>query len=178
MKVKEIIVVEGKHDSDTLKKYLDCETIETSGTHLGHEVIKLIKQMQKTRGVIIFTDPDSPGEKIRQTINQQVPGCLNAFIERKLAHTTKKVGIEHASKVDIMNSLSNLMHYDEQYQVTLSKEAFIDLGLQGRDDSAARRFYLGSKLFIGKPNAKTLYKRLNMLQLTKADIEEYLKEYA
>ena len=41
----------------------------------------------KKRGVIIFTDPDAPGEKIRSTINQHVKGCKNAFIDRKKAIT-------------------------------------------------------------------------------------------
>ena len=33
-----------------------------------------------------------------------------------------------------------------------------------------------SVLHLGKPNAKTLWKRLNMLQKTKEDVEHLLKE--
>lgn len=178
MKIKEVIVVEGKHDSDTLKKYFDCDTIETGGTHLGNEVLKLIEQAQKTRGVILFTDPDTPGEQIRHTINQRIPNCYNAFIERKNARTAKKVGIEHAGREDIIEALSHLMHYQKQDVETFTKQDMIDLGLTGQDQSVQRRTYLGERLHLGKPNAKTLQKRLNMLQLTRADVETYLKEYA
>ena len=35
VKMKEILVVEGKNDTNVLKSFLDCDTIETNGTHLG-----------------------------------------------------------------------------------------------------------------------------------------------
>ena len=78
VKMKEILVVEGKNDTNVLKSFLDCDTIETNGTHLGKEILRQIRLAQKTRGVIIFTDPDFPGEKIRSCINAAVPGCKQA----------------------------------------------------------------------------------------------------
>lgn len=176
VKIKEIIVVEGKNDTNVLKSYLDCDTIETHGTHIGSQVLQAIRNYQKKRGVIIFTDPDFPGEKIRSTINQEIPGCKNAFIEKTKARTSKKVGIEHASKEDIIEALSHLMTYDETLQETLSQDTFLDLGLQGRRDSAQRREVISKKLSLGKTNAKTLWKRLNMLQLCRADVEALLKQ--
>lgn len=174
VKMKEILVVEGKNDSNVLKQYVNCDTIETHGTHLGKEILKQIALAQKTRGVIIFTDPDYPGEKIRQTINAAVPGCKNAFIEKKKARTNKKVGVEHASREDIMEALSHLMTYDKDLQDTLRYDEFLDMGLNGRKDSAEKREQIAVSLHLGKPNAKTLFKRLNMLQLTRSDVEALL----
>lgn len=37
MKIKEIIVVEGKNDTNVLQSCIDCDTIETNGTHLSVE---------------------------------------------------------------------------------------------------------------------------------------------
>ena len=74
MKVNEIIVVEGKNDTNTLKSFVDCDTIETHGTCLSKNTIEYIKKMQQLRGVIIFTDPDIPGNKIRSIINDKVLG--------------------------------------------------------------------------------------------------------
>ena len=175
MKLKEVIVVEGKNDTNVLKSYLDCDTIETHGTYLSKQILEEIQRIQKTRGIIIFTDPDFPGEKIRHTINQKIPGCKNAFIEKKKAKTSKKVGVEHANKEDILQALKKLMTYDPNLQDTLSYEDFIDLGLQGSEDSSRKREKIARKLSLGKPNAKTLWKRLNMGQYTKEDIEELLK---
>lgn len=177
MKLKEIIVVEGKNDTNVIQSYIDCDTIETNGTHLGKMVLQLIKQAQQARGVIIFTDPDYPGEKIRATINQHIPGCKNAFIEKNKAKTTKKVGIEHASKTDIIEALSNLMTYQTEVVETLRYDEFISFGFTGLPDSAEKRSWIAKKLYLGKPNAKTLYKRLNMLQLHSEDVANLLGDF-
>lgn len=162
VKMKEILVVEGKNDTNVLKSFLDCDTIETNGTHLGKEILRQIRLAQKTRGVIIFTDPDFPGEKIRSCINAAVPGCKNAFIDKAKAKTNKKVGVEHACKEDILEALTHLMTFDEHLQDTLSYEEYLDLGLNGREDSAEKRAQIARSLYLGKPNAKTLFKRLNL----------------
>ena len=59
MKIKEIIVVEGKDDTVAIKRAVDADTIETNGSAIGDHVIEQVKLAQK-RGVIIFTDPDYP----------------------------------------------------------------------------------------------------------------------
>ena len=117
---------------------------------------------------------DVPGEKIRNAINTQVPGCKNAFIEKRLAKTSKKVGVEHAKPQDIKDALSHLMTYEVQVSETLSLKEFHALGLNGRNNSAQLREMLGNTLFIGKCNAKTLWKRLNMLGLSVKEVEHLL----
>ena len=44
MKIQEIIVVEGKHDSDRLHQYFDCDTIETGGLSLDEGKLETIKE--------------------------------------------------------------------------------------------------------------------------------------
>lgn len=176
MKIKEVIVVEGKNDTNKLKQFLECDTIETSGTDLSKEKLDLLQEVQKTRGIIIFTDPDAPGTLIRARINEKVKGAKNAFIMKQKARTSKKVGIEHASKEDLLESLSHLLTYDENVKETLSKADFMELGLSGKSDSALLREKLGERLFLGKCNAKTLWKRLNMLQLNKKQIIEMIED--
>lgn len=171
MKIKEVIIVEGKNDTNTLQRYLDCDTIETNGTHIGKEILMQIQLAQEKRGVIIFTDPDFPGEKIRTIINQNVHGCKHAFIEKAKAKTTKKVGVEHATKENIIEALHHVMTYADDFTETLNHDEFLSLGLQGQPYSATKREMIAVKLHLGKPNAKTLWKRLNMLQLTKEDIQ-------
>lgn len=83
MKIKEIIVVEGKDDTVAIKRAVDADTIETNGSAIGDHVIEQVKLAQQKRGVIIFTDPDYPGERIRKIISDKVPGCKHAFYRRK-----------------------------------------------------------------------------------------------
>ena len=56
--IKEVIVVEGKHDSATLKQYFKCDTVITNGLSLDEETLAYIKELNETRGVILFLDPD------------------------------------------------------------------------------------------------------------------------
>lgn len=171
MKIKEVIIVEGKNDTKNLKQYFDCETIETHGTCLSKYTLKMIKKMQATRGVILFLDPDSPGEKIRNQINQAIPGCKNAFIERKKARTDKKVGVEHAKKDDLIAALSNCMTYDKTITQEITMQDMYQLHLMGHELSSYLRERIGNYYCVGKTNAKTLLQRLNMLHLTKEELE-------
>lgn len=176
MKIKEVIVVEGHHDTNVLKQYFDCETIETNGLSLSLETIELIREAKGKYGVIIFTDPDHPGEKIRAKINEQIKGCKNAYIEKNKAKTSRKVGVEHASRADLEEALCHCFTYAETPSVTFTMEDLLQLGLQGRVDSSKRRAYLGKIYHLGKPNAKTLLKRLNLLQLSVSEVREQLEK--
>lgn len=176
MKIKEILIVEGKNDTQTLKRYFDCDTIETHGTCLSKRTLEMIQKANEKRGVIIFTDPDAPGEKIRSRINQSVKGCKNAFIDKKNARTSKKVGIEHASKEDLEKALAHCMTYTEEICETLSWNEFLELGCSGKEDSASKRRRLEEYLHLGRSNAKTLYKRLNMIQVNQEECLKILEE--
>ena len=57
--IKEIIVVEGKNDTNTLQSFFDCDTIETGGDQVNEKTIERVRQAQKTRGVIIFSFNDN-----------------------------------------------------------------------------------------------------------------------
>ena len=92
VKIKEIIVVEGKSDYTLLKSFLDVEIIITNGSEISKETLDLIKKANETKGVIILTDPDYPGMQIRNKINQYTSGCKNAFVEKSKAIKGKKVG--------------------------------------------------------------------------------------
>lgn len=176
-RIQQVIVVEGHHDTDTLKKYYDCDTIETGGSSLDDATLKFIAEVQKGRGVIIFTDPDSPGNRIRNKINQTVPGCLNAFVEKKDARTDKKVGVEHASKEALDQALENLVTIDEHPASDLTMTDLYLLGFTGTNDAAALREYVGSVYHIGNGNAKTMANRLRCLGITKEQLKETIAQW-
>ncbi|MEA5026912.1 MAG: ribonuclease M5 [Erysipelotrichaceae bacterium] len=161
MRIKQTIVVEGKSDEAKLKGIFPAEVITTNGTHLGKAKLDLIRQAQAQNGVIIFTDPDHPGDMIRQKINEAVPGCLNAFITSDKARHKQKVGIEHAEVSEIIQALNQLITYQEQ-PTGIGYAQLRGLGLIGSPESNKLRMRLCRKLNIGLCNGKTLIKRLNM----------------
>lgn len=171
--IREVIVVEGKNDTKRLKSFFDVETIETNGLNLNKKTIELIREINGKRGVILFLDPDTPGEKIRKRLNDEISGLKNAFVIKKEARTSKKVGVEHASKEVLEEALNNLVTYGE-FKDSLSKEEFYELGLAGESDSASRRTKVAKHFHLGECNGKTLFKRINMLGIGYKDIKEIL----
>lgn len=176
MKIREIIVVEGKDDTTAIKRAIDADTIETNGSAVNQATIEKVRRAQETRGVIIFTDPDFPGEKIRKTIAENVHGCKHAFLpkEAALAKGGKGVGVEHAKPEAIRDALKDAQIMRERISEEISQEDLITAGLVGGEGSKERRILLGKLLKIGYTNGKQLHKRLMMFQISKQEFAEAL----
>lgn len=178
MKIKEMIVVEGKDDTVAIQQALEADTIETGGSAINQDVISRIRLAQEKRGVIIFTDPDYPGERIRHIISQAVPGCKHAFLTRDKAVSKKgKFGIEHASSEDIRAALEKVK--TENYIEAKEEVSWADLvhmGLIGGSISQRLRDVTSAKLGIGHCNGKQFYKRLIAFQITKEELEQAYQE--
>lgn len=167
--INEVIVVEGKNDTKILKSYFNCETIETHGLGLTKETIEFIKEINLKRGVILLLDPDSPGEKTRNRLNTEIKGLKNAFIFKEDARTSKKVGVEHASKEVIEKALENLISYKDNDKL-INEIDLIELGYMGESDSYDKRLKICKKYHLGKCNFKTFVKRVNLVGLKKEDL--------
>lgn len=169
MKIKEIIVVEGKDDTVAIKRAVDADTIETNGSAINGETIEKIRLAAEKRGVIIFTDPDFPGEKIRKTISENVPNCKHAFLPKHQAKAKngKGIGVEHASEDDIREALKDAQWMEAGTGEVISIDDLMDFGLIGFPYSKERRERLGELLKIGYTNGKQLHKRLMMFQISK-----------
>ena len=105
-KIKEVIVVEGRYDKNTLSQVVDAVIIETSGFGIFNDAAKrrLLQTMAAKRGLIVLTDSDGAGFMIRNYIK----GCVDprwvkhAYIpdiygkERRKAAASKegKLGVE------------------------------------------------------------------------------------
>ncbi|MCP8971191.1 ribonuclease M5 [Ectobacillus ponti] len=178
MRIKEIIVVEGKADTVAIKRAVQADTIETNGSAVNNETIERIRLAQEKRGVIIFTDPDYPGERIRHIVSQRVPGCKHAFLskEEALAKRDKGVGIEHASDESIRRALQEVKQEMEDYEGEVSMADLLEAGLLGGSKAQQRRDALGKLLKIGRTNGKQLHKRLQMFQIPKQAFEAALMQ--
>ena len=176
MKIKEVIVVEGKKDTARIQTFFEAETFETGGTGISKKDIAYLKLLQEKRGIIVFTDPDYPGEYIRKKISDSVPEAKHAFIIAKQARENGKVGVEHASKEVLEEALSTLVSFQKK-QETLSYSDYLAMGLSGKKNSKELRTLISNHYHIGESNGKTLWKRLNALQLQSEEIVEVLKQY-
>jgi ribonuclease M5 len=176
MKIKEIIVVEGKDDTTAIKRAVDADTIETNGSAVNSATIAQVKRASETRGVIIFTDPDFPGEKIRKIIADNVPSCKHAFLpkEAAIAKNGKGLGVEHASIEAIREALIDAQMMHDVIDEEITQEDLLTAGLIGGSGSKERRIRIGDLLKIGYTNGKQLHKRLMMFQISRQEFAKAL----
>lgn len=172
MKVNEIIIVEGKTDTQVLKSFLDVDTIETGGSAISKETLDYIKTTSLTRDIIVMTDPDFPGKQIRDKIQQVVPNCKHAFVHKKDAIKKNKVGIAEASKEAILEALENVVTFNEQNE-SISWSEFLQLDIIG---NKKRRLAIYDHFHLGYGNVKTLYKRLNLVGITYEQVLSFLQQ--
>lgn len=179
MKIKEIIVVEGKNDFIKVQQAVNADIIVTNGSAIEKEVIQRIQHAQSKRGVIVFTDPDYPGQRIRHIINDKVPGCKHAFLTQDQARAkhpqNKSLGIEHASIHDIQHALKNVQTWMVDDREVFTKDDLLRHQLIGYPQSKHKRKKLGNILNIGHTNGKQLLKRLNMFQITQKQFEQAME---
>ncbi len=172
--IKETIVVEGKDDEAAVKKALKCNIITTSGFGLNEKIFKQIEYAAKITGIIIFTDPDHAGERIRERIAKRCPNCKHAFLSREDAEYKGDIGIENASPESILDALSKVRTLIEISEVSFTKQDMITLELEGYPHSAVLRNKMGKVLGIGYCNAKQFLNRLNHYGVTR---QEFIDAY-
>lgn len=183
-KIPEVIVVEGKDDTANLKRYYEVDTYETRGSAINQDDLERIVKLQELRGVIVFTDPDYNGERIRKIIMQEIPQAKHAFLNRGEAVPKSKtkgrsLGVEHASFEDLEKALSGLVgSYEDENFFDITKFDLMRLGLLMGKDSRKRREYLGEALRIGYCNGKQMLKRLELFGVSLAEVEDAMAGYS
>lgn len=177
MRIKEVIVVEGKDDTAAIKRAVEADTIETNGAALNDVVFKQIELAMERRGVIIFTDPDYQGERIRRLISERFPSCKHAFLPREKAFSKKMddIGIENASPEAIRYALRHAKKEKRQSEAQIGWNDLHAAGLVGNGDAKRRRERLGALLHIGYANGKQFLRRLHAFRITKAEFQQALK---
>ena len=174
--IKEVIVVEGRDDTRRLKEAVVCETIETNGSAINERTLEEIEVALNTRGAIIFTDPDFPGHKIRNTIIERFPNIKEAFLPKHKALGRNSVGVEHARLEDIRDALRNCQTSRQVEKELITIQDMQYLRLSGHSAAKERREYLTEKLNIGYANATQLRKKLNRYSIPPEKIAEILNE--
>jgi ribonuclease M5 len=174
--IREVIVVEGKEDTAAIRRAVEADTIETGGSAVSAETIERIRLANERRGVIILTDPDHPGERIRKLIAAAVPGCKHAFLNREDARHGGEIGVEHASPEAIRRALDGVRSEYAGPESDVEWSFLADAGLINSPDAAARRLEVGKRLGIGYGNGKQFFKRCRMFGITREELVRAMAE--
>ena len=167
--IKEVLVVEGKMDVVAIDKAVEADCIITEGFNLKPQALKNIEQAYKKRGIIILTDPDSAGERIRTYLSRRFPEAKHAFVPVEDATDNDDIGIEQAKPDAIRKALEKVRTLDWEPTDEFSGADLIVNTLSGAADASQRRARLGAILGLGFANAKTFLKRLNHYGVTREE---------
>lgn len=179
--VKEVIVVEGRYDKNTLSQIVDAVIIETSGFGIFNDAQKqkLLRTMAQARGLVVLTDSDGAGFVIRNFIKGCVdPACVkHAYIpdvygkERRKAAPSKegKLGVEGMRPQVILDALIRAgATVDErpaaESAARITKADMYKCGLSGGTGSREKRAALIKRLDLPeKLSADALLDVLNAM---------------
>ena len=177
VKIKEIIVVEGRDDITAIKRVVDAHIIALNGfSALSKKTINKMVELSKNNDLILFTDPDFAGKKIRDTLKRHIPNIKHAFVSQKAATRNDNIGVENANDEAILEALKNVITANQNVENRFSIDDLIDNGFILGNNAKERRIMLGDMLKIGYYNAKQLLKALNSFNISKEEFEKAVKK--
>ncbi len=174
--IKEAIIVEGRDDTAAIRRAVDAMTIETHGFGMPDSIWPQIDKAYEDQGIIVFTDPDYAGEKIRRQIAERYPGCRQAFLPKGKALKNGNVGVENARPEDIIEALEKAHCTSGSRDGSFTEEDLFQWELAGGPRAKARREQLGNLLSIGYGNSKSFLRKLNQFQISREEFLEKVKE--
>lgn len=157
IKIREVIIVEGKYDKIALEPIVDGIIISTDGFGIfkDREKQALIRRLADERGLLVLTDSDGAGLVIRNFIS----GCVdsskikNAYIPRIEGKEKRKsvpskdgsLGVEGMDVQVLAETLRRAgvsMTDGEKEGTHITREMLYDDGYIGRENSSERRRHL------------------------------------
>lgn len=158
IKVKQAVIVEGKYDKIKLSSIIDGLIITTDGFSVfkNKDKIELIKKLAEKDGVIILTDSDSAGFKIRSYIKSctQNGRVINIYIPDIFGKEKRKTVLSKEGKLGVEGIPSDIII-----------EAFKKAGVSADDISSGSkeeitRIMLFEDGFIGTEGSENKRKKL------------------
>ena len=174
--IKEVLVVEGKMDVVAIDKAVEADCIITEGFNLKPQALDSIAKAYQKRGIIIMTDPDSAGERIRRFLTKRFPEAKHAFIPKEDATANNDIGIEQASPEAIRTALAKVRTMEWEPTNNFTGADLLRAGISGSPAASEKRAKLGAVLGIGYANAKTFLQRLNHYGITRQEFQQAVAE--
>ena len=172
------VIVEGKYDKIKLSNFIDGIIVETDGFRIFSDKEKrtFIRNLALTKGIIIMTDSDSAGFRIRNFIRNIASGgtVINVYIpdvfgkEKRKTEPSKegKLGVEGLSEEIITQALEKAGVLHDKTEKKESREVTVtDLfedGFTGSENSKEKKLRLLKNLSLpSKLSNSQLLKLIN-----------------
>ena len=173
-KIREVIVVEGRYDKNTISQVVDATVVTLGGFSVfnNKEKLAFLRRLAEERGLIVLTDSDGAGFVIRNYLKGALPKdkVKQAYIpdihgkERRKRYAGKEGEV-------LLETLTRAgaTFLDGEGESALRKEPItkadlFTLGLTGGPDSSAKRQTLLKKLDLPEHlTANGMLEALNLL---------------
>lgn len=183
LKIQQALLVEGKYDAARLTNLVEGTILTTDGFRVmkDRNLQKMLKQLAKAQGLLILTDSDAAGFKIRHFVTGLVGAqyVLQAYVPAISGKESRKeqpgkeglLGVEGVSDAVILQSLQDALRgaTERSSNAVLSGQpiTYTDLyewGISGTANSAEKRRVLLRQLGLPpRLSKKELLQVLNTL---------------
>lgn len=189
IKISQAIIVEGKYDKIKLSSFIDGVIIVTNGfgIYKDKDIVQLIRYYAQRQGIIVLTDSDTAGFRIRGHIKSIVPKgkIINLYApeilgkEKRKTHPSKegKLGVEGIN-VNVLKALFEKVGVKGEIRENPSPVTnldFFQLGITGQKNSSRLREKLLDKLELPKlVSSKALLEIVNS-RFSKDEFYEFME---
>ena len=178
IKINEAIIVEGKYDKSKLASLVDAVIIVTNGFGIfkDREKLELIRYYARKTGIIIMTDSDSAGQKIRgyikgavhdgRIINVYIPDVFGKEKRKEKPSAEGKLGVEGISSKQIAEAFekAGITSSERTFKSDITSLTLYELGLSGGENSRELRKSLQKSLDLPElMSASSLTEVLNTM---------------
>lgn len=154
LNIEQAVIVEGKYDKIKLSSVINGVILCTDGFHIfkDKEKMRIIRHYAEKKGIIILTDSDSAGFKIRRYIKGAVGGdnIINVYIpdifgkERRKSAPSKegKLGVEGMDEKTLTEAFARagiISSETDKRSGGIDKMLLYELGYSGAPQSSERR---------------------------------------
>lgn len=189
LKVDRAIVVEGRDDVDAVSRACDALIIPTHGFGITGETWGVIAKAYEEKGLIILTDPDLAGERIRKRLSERFPGSVQCYMAREDTEKADDIGIENAAPQRIAEAVRRALELHERTAsdselredksgspyVPVGQPELRELGLTGSAGASELRARVCRYLGIGYGNSKAMIRKLEGFGIGKDELSEAIK---
>ena len=180
-KIKEVIVVEGRYDKNTLAQVVDATVVTLGGFAVFNdkEKVAFLRRLAAERGLIVLTDSDGAGFVIRnylkgalpkeQVKQAYIPDILGKEKRKRAPGKEGKLGVEGMKPKVILEALrrAGATFLDEETaaeKTPITKADLMEWGLAGGAGSSQRRQALLRRLDLPEHlTANGMLEALNLL---------------
>lgn len=188
IKINEAVIVEGKYDKIKLSSVIDGVIIVTNGFGIfkDREKLELIRYYAEKTGIVILTDSDNAGRKIRGYIkgaikngsikNVHIPDIFGKEKRKTKPSAEGKLGVEGIDVKTLVSAFekAGISSAERTAPKDITKVTMFELGLSGGNQSSILRQKLQSRL--GLPSmlsAPALLEILNTM-MTAEELREHM----